>query len=60
MKGGENMQKLYTCAEIAKIFSVKIITVYDWIKKEKLKACKIEKSYRITQEQLDAFILERT
>ena len=60
MAGGEIMLKLYTCEEIAEIFSVKIITVYDWIKKGKLKACKIEKSYRITQEQLDAFIRERT
>lgn len=50
------MSKLYTCDEIAEMFSVKSITVWDWIRKGKLKAYKIGKMYRIDQSQIDEFV----
>lgn len=50
------MSKFYTCDEIAEMFSVKSITVWDWIRKGKLKAYKIGKMYRIDQKQIDDFV----
>ena len=48
--------KVYTVQEVADIMSVTRITVYSWIKAGKLKAKKIGKYYRITEENLRAFI----
>jgi excisionase family DNA binding protein len=50
-----NLEKFYSCEEIAERYSVKIITVYDWIKLQKLPAVKIGKQYRITAEDLAEF-----
>ena len=55
-KGEQIMSKFYTCDEIAEMFSVKLITVWDWIRKGKLKAYKIGKMYRIDQNQIDEFV----
>lgn len=50
------MTKLYTCKEIADLYKVKTSTVWNWVRKKKLEAIKIGRDYRISQEQLDAFI----
>ncbi|MBQ3045168.1 MAG: helix-turn-helix domain-containing protein [Clostridia bacterium] len=49
------MDKLFTCEELADRYSVKIITIYDWIKAGKLKAMKIGRQYRIRKEDILAF-----
>lgn len=49
------MSKMYTCEEIAKMYGVKIFTVWDWIKRKKIKALKIGREYRIKEEDLKAF-----
>lgn len=49
------MRKLYTCKEIATRYGVKIITVWDWIRRGKLPALKIEKAYRIREEDIQLF-----
>lgn len=48
------MQKLFTCGEAAELLSVKIKTIYDWIKSGKLSAYKIGRTYRISEEQINA------
>ena len=49
------MDKLFTCSEIADRYNVKIITVWDWIRKGKLPAVKVGKSYHVRQDDLKAF-----
>ena len=49
------MNNLYTCAEIATKYKVKIFTVYHWIKTGKLAAIKIGKSFRVTENALRDF-----
>ena len=49
------MARLYTCAEVAKRYGVEIITVWDWIRKDKLGAIKLGKEYRISEEDLLQF-----
>lgn len=49
------MSKLFTCEEIAARYGVKIITVWDWIRKEKLSAMKIGKQYRISEQDIKKF-----
>ncbi|MBP3888573.1 MAG: helix-turn-helix domain-containing protein [Cellulosilyticum sp.] len=49
------MSKLFTCEEIAERYSVKIITVWDWIRKGKLSAMKVGKQYRITEQDIISF-----
>lgn len=49
------MSRMYTCEEIAERYGVQIITVWDWIRKKKLPALKIGKSYRIREEDIKAF-----
>lgn len=49
------MTKLYTCEEVAKRYGVKTITVWDWIRKKKMTALKVGKSYRIREEDLKQF-----
>lgn len=53
------MAQLYTCAEVAERYSVKIITVWDWIRKKKLPAVKIGRDYRISEEDLIKFENDR-
>ena len=55
MKGSEVMERLFTCEDLARRYSVKIITVYDWIKTGKLKAVKIGRQYRIRPEDIEMF-----
>ena len=49
------MAQLYTCAEVAKRYGVEIITVWDWIRKRKLGAIKLDKEYRISEDDLRLF-----
>lgn len=49
------MTKLYTCKEVAERYGVKIITVWEWIRKKKIVAIKIGKSYRIKEEDIENF-----
>lgn len=53
------MSKLYSCDEIAKRYSVQVITVWGWIRKKKLSAIKIGKEYRISEEDIRVFEDER-
>lgn len=49
------MSKLLTCEEVAIRYGVKIITVWDWIRKNKLNAMKIGKQYRISEQDIKEF-----
>lgn len=49
------MSKMYTCEDVAERYGVQVITVWDWIRKKKLPAIKIGKSYRIREEDLKTF-----
>ena len=50
------MEKLLTCEQVAERYSVKTITVWEWIRSKKLPAIKVsERTYRIRAEDLDAF-----
>lgn len=49
------MEKYLTPEEVAKIYGVKVITVWDWIRKKKLGAIKSGRMYHITPEQLKEF-----
>ena len=55
IKRGENMETLYSCEEVAKRYRVKVFTVWEWIRKKKLPAMKLGKSYLITESALKAF-----
>lgn len=46
------MSKLYRCDEVADRYGVKVITVWDWIRKGRLGAIKMPKGYRISEEAL--------
>lgn len=49
--------KYFTVKEVAELFNVNIMTIYNyWIKSGKLKCLKLGRSIRITQEQIDTFI----
>ena len=48
--------RVYTVEEVATIMKVTKTTVYAYIKSGKLKAKKIGKYYRITEENLKAFL----
>ena len=49
------MSKMYTCADVAERYGVKIITVWDWIRKGKLSAIKIGRDYRVSEEDIKNF-----
>ena len=50
------MEKLLTCEQVAERYSVKVITVWEWIRLKKLPAIKIAgRSYRVRAEDLTAF-----
>lgn len=53
--GGDMLSRMYNCGEIAERYSVKIITVWEWIRKKKLPAIRIGKEYRISEDDLKAF-----
>lgn len=49
------MEKLYTCEQVAKRYSVKPNTVWSWVRDRKLPAIKIGTRYRISEQALAAF-----
>jgi len=49
------VEKLLTCEQIAERYSVKISTVWEWIKTKKLPAIKTGRIYRIRPEDLGTF-----
>ncbi len=53
------MDKLYTCEELAERYSVKIITIWGWIRDKKLPAIKTGKAYRVSEKDLLAFEASR-
>lgn len=53
------MSKMYTCDEVAEIYRVKVITVWDWIRQKKLNAIKLGREYRISEDDLTRFEDER-
>lgn len=54
------MQKCYSCNEVAERYGVKVVTVWDWIRKKKLRAVKTGKRYSIRPEDLEDFEIKRT
>lgn len=53
------MPKYYTCEEIAEMYKVKTLTVWDWIRRKKLSAIKIGRDYRVTLDDLKKFEQDR-
>lgn len=53
------MEKCFSCPEIAERYGVKLITVWDWIRKKKLSAIKTGKQYSIRPEDIKKFEDER-
>ena len=49
------MGKLYTCEEVAKIFGVKTLTVWSWIRNGRMEAIKMPKGYRIEEKAIKAY-----
>ena len=49
------MEKLYTCEDVAERYSVKAITVLEWIRQQKLPAICIGKGYRVKESDLLEF-----
>ena len=49
------MEKLYTVQDLCQRYAVKDFTVWDWIRKGKIKAYKIGKSYRFYEADVLAF-----
>lgn len=49
------MSKLFTCEEVAERYKVEVITVWEWIRKKKLSAIKIGKSYRVSEDDMTKF-----
>lgn len=58
-KGGIFLSKMYTCDEVAQKYQVRVITVWEWIRRKKLNAIKIGKEYRISEEDMLKFENER-
>ena len=49
------MDKLYTCEEVAERYGVKLTTVWDWIRTQKLPAIAIGRLYRVEESALVDF-----
>lgn len=49
------MSDIFTCEDIARRYGVKLITVWDWIRKKKLPAIRIGKRYYIRKEDIESF-----
>lgn len=53
------MEKLYTCSEIAERYSVKVDTVWDWIRNGKIRVIAMGRQYRARESDLLAFEQDR-
>lgn len=50
-------EAFFTPAQVADMFDVKPATVWDWIRKGKMKAIKISsRNYRVTEKQINDYI----
>lgn len=49
------MEKFYSCEEVAERYTVKVTTVWEWIRRGDLPAVRVGKQYRIRADDLDAF-----
>ena len=56
----EGSIEFYTPQEVADVLRVKVTTVYEYVRKGKLRAARIGKSYRVALGDLEAFIASRT
>lgn len=56
MKDKNNPTEYLTIEEVAKLLRVSYLTVYRWIKANKLSAYKAGKQYRIKKSDLDEYI----
>ena len=54
------MSELLTIKEVAKRLKVTYYTAYSYVKTEKIKAIKLEREYRIREEDLEKFLESRT
>jgi excisionase family DNA binding protein len=52
MKGGEKMNKYYSIKEVASALSLAEVTIRKWIASGKIKATKLGKSVRISEEEI--------
>lgn len=55
MTAAENL-KLYTLQEVADVLRVSRQTIYNYVTAKRLKASKIGKEYRVTEEDLQDFL----
>ena len=53
------MAKYLSCDQVADLYDVKVVTVWDWIRKKKLPAIRIGRDYRIRPEDLERFEEQR-
>ncbi|MEK7525872.1 MAG: helix-turn-helix domain-containing protein [Patescibacteria group bacterium] len=53
------MDKFFTPSEVAQFFKVKTITIRRWIAKGALPAINLEGKYRVSEKDLNKFILDR-
>lgn len=54
------MERFYTCKQIADRYGVNTTTVWDWIRKNKLRAVRIGRLYRVCGEDLMLFEKQNT
>ena len=52
----EMEETYYSIQEVAVLLKVTYLTVYRWIRADKLKAVRAEKQYRISKSDLDLFL----
>jgi excisionase family DNA binding protein len=52
MKGGEKMNKYYSIKEVASALSLAEVTIRKWIASGKIKATKLGKAVRISEEEI--------
>jgi len=55
-----NLQdEYYSIDEVSKMLKVAYLTVYRWIRADKLKAVKAGKQYRILKKDLEAYLVRK-
>ena len=54
------METFYTAQEVADLLKIKKTTVYDLIKKNRLPSSKVGKQIRISKEDLDAYLKQKS
>lgn len=59
MKGGFEMSKLLTLPEVAERLRVSYYTAYKYVREEKIKSIKLEREFRVKEEDLEKYIEER-